>query len=105
MLVPSGDLDELPEARWLRERADVHIALRSSSLPALVDAAVRDHGLVPLTRMWGDAVAGLEHVLPLESMAARPMWLVMHPDVADRAAVRVVADRIAEGFRSSSRAR
>jgi len=30
VLVPSGELDVLPEARWLRDRPDVRIAFRSS---------------------------------------------------------------------------
>jgi DNA-binding transcriptional LysR family regulator len=103
VLLPSGDLDALPEARWLRERPGVRIAFRSSSLPALVEAAVRGHGLLPITRAWGEAVPGLEHVMELETIPARPTWLVMHPDVAQRAAVRVVADRIASSFRAVRR--
>lgn len=103
VLVPSGELEGLPEARLLRERAGVHVALRSSSLPALVEAAVRGHGIVPLTRAWGEGVAGLDHLFELESIAARPTWLVLHPDVAQRPAVRLVADRIADAFRALPR--
>lgn len=103
VLVPSGELAGLPEARLLTRRPGVEIVFRSSSMPALVEAAVRGHGLVALTRAWGESTAGLEHVLDLESIAARPTWLVMHPDVARRAAVRVVADRIAEAFRARGR--
>ncbi len=99
-LLPSGDLEALPEARWLRDRSGMRVALRSSSLPALVEAAVRGHGIVALTRAWGETVAGLEHLFDLESIAARPTWLVMHPDVAQRPAVRLVADRIAAAFRA-----
>jgi DNA-binding transcriptional LysR family regulator len=102
-LLPSGELDALPEAKWLRERPGVRIALRSSSLPALVEAAVRGHGVVPVTRAWGEGVDGLDHVLELEHIPARPTWLVMHPDVAQQPAVRVVADRIAEAFKAFSR--
>jgi DNA-binding transcriptional LysR family regulator len=104
VLVPSGELDALPEARFLRERSGVRIALRSSSLPALVEAAVRGHGLVPITRSWGTVIGSLEHVFEIKSIPARPTWLVMHPDVALRPAVRFVADRIAEGFQAFARA-
>jgi DNA-binding transcriptional LysR family regulator len=100
VLLPSGELDALPEARFLRERSGVRIALRSSSLPALVEAAVRGHGLVPITRSWGTVIGSLEHVFEIKSIPPRPTWLVMHPDVALRPAVRFVADRIAEGFQA-----
>ncbi len=103
VLMPSAELDALPEARWLRERPNVRIALRSSSLPALVEAAVRGHGIVPVTRAWGESTPGLDHLFELESIAARPTWLVMHPDVAKQPAVRLVADRIAEAFRGLAR--
>lgn len=98
VLLPSGELDALPESKWLKERADVRVALRSSSLPALVEAATRGHGLVPLTRAWGARTAGLELCFDLKAIPARPTWLAMHPDVAHRPAVRAVAERIAEGF-------
>lgn len=103
VLLPSGELEVLPEARWLRERPGVQVALRSSSLPALVEACVRGHGILPITRAWGESVAGMDHLFELEHVAARPTWLVMHPDVAQRPAVRVVADRIADAFRAFSR--
>jgi DNA-binding transcriptional LysR family regulator len=98
VLLPSGDLDALPEARWLRERPGVRIAFRSSSLPALAVRAGLAHHL-----RVGEVAPGLEHVMELETIPARPTWLVMHPDVAQRAAVRVVADRIASSFRAVRR--
>jgi len=63
----------------------------------LVEAAVLGHGLVPLTRAWGDAVEALDEVFVLD-VPARATWLVMHPDVAKRPGVRVVAEHIAEAF-------
>ncbi|NUO54262.1 MAG: LysR family transcriptional regulator [Polyangiaceae bacterium] len=103
-LIPSGDLATLAEGVWLASRPGIRIAFRSSSMPALVLAAVRNHGLCAITRAWGDATPGLEHVMPIEHIAPRPVWLVVHPDVAKRAAVRLVADRIADAFRAIARA-
>ncbi len=105
VLCPSGELSVLPEARWLRSRPGVHAVFSSSSLPALVEAAVRGYGIVPVTRAWGESVAGLELLFTLDHIAARPTWLVMRPDVAERAAVRLVADRIIESFRAFTRTR
>src|SRR5262249_6642321 len=99
VLLPSGELEGLPEARWLRERPNVRVTLRSSSVPALIAAAVQGHGILALTRSWGESVTGLDHLFELTMIAARPVWLVLHPDVAKQPAVRVVADRIVIGFR------
>ncbi|MBL8678555.1 MAG: LysR family transcriptional regulator [Myxococcales bacterium] len=105
VLVPSAELAGLAEARWLAAYAGVRIAFRSSSMPALIEAALRGHGLVALTRAWGDTIPGLEEAVALEHLGTRPVWLVVHPDVAARPAVRVVADRIAESFRALARGR
>lgn len=100
VLLPSGELSRLPEAQLLAKARGARIALRSSSLPGLVEAAARGHGLVPLTRPWGESV-GLTAALELPGVPPRPSWLVMHPDVAERPAVRVVADRLIEAFRGA----
>ncbi|MFO0685389.1 MAG: LysR family transcriptional regulator [Sandaracinus sp.] len=103
VLLPSGELEGLPESRWLRDRPGVRVVFRSSSLPALIEACALGHGIVPITRAWGESVSGLEHLFELEHVAARPTWLVLHPDVGKQPAVRVVAERIAEAFRALGR--
>lgn len=95
VLVPSGELSRLPEATWLTGLPGVRVALRSSSMPALVSAAVRGAGLVALTRPWGDSEPGLMRLFDLDFIPPRSLWIVTHPDLARRAAVRVVADWIA----------
>ncbi|MFO0554155.1 MAG: LysR family transcriptional regulator [Polyangiaceae bacterium] len=100
LLVPSGELSALPEAVLLAKVRGARVALRSSSLPALVEAALLDHGLVPLTTAWGESVEGLSRALELESIAARPTWLVTDPDAGQRAAVRVVVERLVQAFRA-----
>ena len=98
VLLPAGELAQLPEARWLAARTDVRVVFRSSSMPALVAAAVAGHGLTALTLAWGDAEAGLARVLALEEIPRRPVWLVTHAESAARPAVRVVGDRVAAIF-------
>jgi DNA-binding transcriptional LysR family regulator len=100
VLVPSGELADLPEAHLLAKARGARVALRSSSLPALVEAATLGHGLVPISRPWGESV-GLVHTFDLAGVAARPIWLVMARDVAARPAVRLVADRLIEAFRTA----
>lgn len=98
VLMPCGELEQLPEARWLAARPRVRVAFRSTSLPALIEAAVRGHGVVAVTRPWGEATVGLDHLFEVTAVPARPTWLVVHPDVVKQPAVRVVADRIAAAF-------
>lgn len=102
VLLPSAELAALPEARWLATRPGVRVVLRASSLPALVAAAARGHGLVAITIPWGDGEPGLDRVMILDHIAARPIYLATHPDVASRPAVRVVADRIGEVLRGAA---
>jgi DNA-binding transcriptional LysR family regulator len=99
VLLPSGELAGLPEATLLAKARGARVALSSSSLPALVEAAVLGYGLVPLTRPWGVSVEGLTHAFDLEAIPARPTWLVAVPEAIARPAVRLVADRIVEAFR------
>lgn len=98
VLLPSGELEKLPEARLLARVPSVRVVMRSSSMPAIVEAAARGHGICAITRAWGEATEGLEHVVSLASIPPRPVWLVAHPDVLERPAVRLVADAIANGF-------
>jgi len=103
LLLPSGELARLPEAVWMQQRAGARVVFRSSSMAALVEAAVRGHGICAVTRAWGEGVSELAHVMEIESLKPRPVWLVLAPDVGKRPAVRIVADRIGEAFRALSR--
>ena len=98
LILPGGDLAQLPEARWLEARKGVRIALRSNSLPALQSAAVSGYGLAPMTLAWGDRDTRLERVLVLDQIPERTVRLVTPPVAVTRSAVRAVADRIAEIF-------
>lgn len=95
VLLPSGDLARLPEAKWLAQK-DVRVVFRSNSMPALVAAAIAAQGIVPLPVGWGGAEPALERLMILESIPKRKLWLVTPEAAGTRPAVRVVADRIAE---------
>ena len=96
VVLPSGELSGLPEAKWLGSRKGVRVAFRSNSMPALVAAASEGRGLVALGIGWGDTEPALQRLFVLEHLAARPIWLVTAGDV--RPAVRVVAEHIAQLF-------
>jgi DNA-binding transcriptional LysR family regulator len=95
VLVPSGELARLPEARWLARRPGVRVRLRSNSVASLVLAAVLGHGVVPLPVGWGDSEAGLERLFVLDAIPKRKIWLVTHESAAERPSVGVVAAQIA----------
>lgn len=103
VLLPSGEIEYLPEGRWLASRPRVRVVFRSTSMPALIEAALRGHGIVAITRAWGEVTPGLDHLFELPGIPARPTWLVVHPDVAKQPAVRVVADRLVAAFAVSSK--
>jgi DNA-binding transcriptional LysR family regulator len=97
-LVPSGELARLPEARWLAARPGVRVVFRSSSMPALVEAAVTGHGIVPLPVGWGDHEPGLERLFVIDAAGKRKIWLVSHEAASRRSDVRAVSQHIAAIF-------
>jgi DNA-binding transcriptional LysR family regulator len=98
IVLPTGDLAQLPEARWLEARPGVRIAFRSNSLPTLTSAAARGLGVVPLTVAWGAMDRRLELVQTIDAIPTRAFWLVTPRVGGHRAGVRVVADAIAAIF-------
>jgi DNA-binding transcriptional LysR family regulator len=94
LLVPGGELAKRPEARLLDRVRGARVVLRSSSLPALVEAAVAGHGIVPVGDFWAELV-GLVRVVALPHLAPRPLWLAIAPGQRERPAVRAVAEEIA----------
>lgn len=99
VVIPSGDLERMPEGQWLASRRGVRVVFRSSSMPALVAAASRGAGLVALTEPWGAREPDLERAFVIDALPKRPIWLVTHPQADSRPAVRVVADRMAAHLR------
>ncbi len=95
VLLPTGELSRLPEAKWLVARARARVVFRSNSMPALVAAAVTGQGLVPLPLGWGDSEPALERALVLESVGERKVWLVTHEAASGRPAVELVSAQVA----------
>ena len=95
VLLHSGELASLPESKWLSSRPGVRIALRTSSMAALVAATAEGAGLSVITGPWGERELGLVRIFEIDAIPPRPLWLVTHPDASARTAVRVVAEHIA----------
>jgi DNA-binding transcriptional LysR family regulator len=94
VLLPSGELARMPEARWLAARKNNRVVLRSNSMPALVTAAIEGHGVVPLPLGWGDAEPGLVRVATLDDLPPRKVWLVLHDVAKARPAVVAVSNQV-----------
>ncbi len=90
-----GELASLPEARWLAARPEVRVVLRTTSVTSLLAAAVDGYGLAALPGVWSERDLGLVRLFPIDALTPRPLWLAMHPDAGDRAAVRAVAAHVA----------
>jgi DNA-binding transcriptional LysR family regulator len=98
VLLHAGELATLPETRWLGSRPGVRVVLRSNSMIALLAATADGAGIAVIAGQSAERELGLVRLFDLPSIPPRPLYLAMHPDAAARAAVRVVADHIAELF-------
>lgn len=96
VVVPGGELAKLPEAQWLASQEGVRVALRTSSMTALLAAMSAGVGITVLPAPWGAREESAERLFDVAEVPARPLFLVSHPDVGAGAAVRVVADAVAE---------
>jgi DNA-binding transcriptional LysR family regulator len=91
-------LSQVPGALWLAERSsNANMVLRSGSLPAACNAAVGGLGIAVIPCFLGDAEPSLVQVLPAIE-ENRIAYLVVHPDLARVARVRVVLAFLVERF-------
>jgi DNA-binding transcriptional LysR family regulator len=90
----ASPLSALPEARWLRERTGARVALRTTSVTALLAAALAGVGLAVLAGAASVRPLGLASLFELPELPPRSLWLAMHPDAAPRSAVRAVAQHV-----------
>ncbi len=67
------------------------MALRTSSMTAMLTAVLDGYGVGAITGPWGERELGLVKLMDLPHIPARPLFLAMHPDAAQRPAVRAVA--------------
>lgn len=95
VLLPAGELTRLPEARWLAGRKGVRVAMRSNTMPALIAAAVAGHGIIALDLSWGRANKELAELAVLDHIPRRPVWLVTRAETPERAAIKIVRERVA----------
>jgi len=85
-------LAQVPGALWLaRHGAGTTVVLHSGSIPAAFNAALGGLGVAAIPCFLGDAEPTLVRLTP-ELIGERDIFLVVHPDLARVARVRVVID-------------
>jgi DNA-binding transcriptional LysR family regulator len=90
-------LGEVPGSRWLAEHGKgARIVLRSGSIPAACDAAVAGLGIAVIPCFLGAAQPDLVRIGP--PVGTRAGYLVVHPDLARVARIRVVIAFLVERF-------
>lgn len=92
--------DHVPEAAWAQKfLTGRQVALRANSQSAQAAAARGGAGVALLPGLLARSLGGLEPVEFDEAPPDRELWLLMRPEVARLARVRVVADHLVEIFR------
>jgi DNA-binding transcriptional LysR family regulator len=97
-------LGAVPGALWLQEHAEgAQVVLRGNSIIAALNACLLGLGIAVLPCFLGDPEATLQRLTP-QVVGGRPVFLVVHPDLARVARVRAVMDFMVETFaRDASR--
>ncbi|ATB29516.1 LysR family transcriptional regulator [Melittangium boletus] len=98
VLVVGGELGALAEARWMEGQQGTRIILRTNSMSALVAGVCKGVGLAVLPAGWAQMEPDLERLFDVPELPRRPVWLVIQSEAWERAAVRVVANRLKELF-------
>jgi DNA-binding transcriptional LysR family regulator len=96
-------LARVPGALWLEAHgAGARVVLRGNSIMAVLNACLAGLGVTVLPCFLGDSEPSLVRLAP-QHLGARPMYLVVHPDRARVARVRVVMDFIIEMMTGEAR--
>jgi molybdate transport repressor ModE-like protein len=87
-----------PGGAWLETHgAGASIVLRANSIVAAMNASLVGVGIVAIPCFHGDGERMLTRVTP-GTIGGRDIWLVVHPDLARTARVRVVMDFLVAMF-------
>jgi DNA-binding transcriptional LysR family regulator len=92
----------VPGALWIAAHgAGANVVLRASSIMAVLNACIAGLGVTVLPCHLGDVEPTLARLAP-DVLGARPMFLVVHPDMARVARVRVVMDFVVDMMTSEA---
>lgn len=100
IVVPVRELGSGPEATWLAQHAAAaRTRLRATSLVTLAQAVASGLGVCALPTNLAEMHPGTKRVRLLPEIPARPVWLVIHPELREVPRVRAVAATLVEEMR------
>jgi DNA-binding transcriptional LysR family regulator len=89
-------LARIPGALWLKDHGDgANVVLRGNSIVSVLNACIVGMGVTVLPCFMADPEPTLVRLAP-DVLGTREMWMVVHPDRARVARVRVVMDFLVE---------
>jgi DNA-binding transcriptional LysR family regulator len=86
------DRDDVPEARFLRERGVQAYVHRSNSVGTLANAAAGGAGCAVLPCYLADPRPELAQLLPPSDVTSRDVWLAVHSEMSEQARIRAVVE-------------
>jgi DNA-binding transcriptional LysR family regulator len=96
-----GRLRALPQERWLRERGATSFPFRSNSDAAIVEAAVRGHGIAAIAEVVARDTPGLVRLaVDDEPLPTIELYVVFHRQLRRVARVQAVARALEQAFRT-----
>jgi DNA-binding transcriptional LysR family regulator len=91
LILPDSSIGMTPDARWLAEAGqDGQVVARLASLNGQITACRDGLGLTCLPDSFAQGEPGLQRLA--DTGVTRELWLVLHPDLAEAARVRTIAD-------------
>lgn len=94
----NDSLSKVPGAQWIEAHGKAaNVVLRSGSIPAAWNAALGGLGIVIVPCLLAEREDAMVRLTP-EILGSRDIALVVHPDLARVARVRVVMDFLVERF-------
>ena len=93
----TGEIADLPQARWLRTAAsEARVALSASSVVNQIDALVAGMGVVTLPTYLARGLPGVQQLLKKEFAMTVDVWLLSQPNPKSPKVVRTVLDYLAQ---------
>ncbi|MCX7301213.1 MAG: LysR family transcriptional regulator [Rhodobacterales bacterium] len=91
-----------PEVRWVRDAGfEDRVRLRSSSTRTLLNAVKAGAGMAVLPDIIAESVPGLVRVEGLPRVQPKPLYMIVHRDVARRPEVRALMRWLVRLFRNA----
>ncbi len=95
---------EIPERQWMK-KTGAHLRTRifTSSTHGILNIVKSGHAIGILPDIIAEKHHDLTRIEGLPRVPDRPIWLMMHPDIARQRSVRAVSDWLSATFKSANK--